>query len=422
MADFDVVVLGGGSAGEAVASQLADRRSVLLVEDRLVGGECPYLACIPSKAMLHAAAEGRTWAEAVASRDDLSKHRDDREAAKALQDKGVTLVRGRGRLDGDRVVVEDTSYGWTDLVLSTGSRPQRPPIDGLENVPTWTSDQALSSDELPRRLVILGGGAVGCELAQVYARFGSDVTILDTSDRLLARETRFVGEAMAGVLGHLGVHIRLGVEVQLAGRSDEGPFLRLAGGDGLHADRILLATGRRPNLDALGMDELTIDDRCRVREHVWAAGDVTGIAPYTHTANYQAGIVVANIAGGDRIADYRAIPRAVYTDPPVYCVGVLPEDDDTLAVAGGDVADTARAAITGATGRVELYADRARGILVGAAAIGSDADEWMGEITLAIRAEIPLSVLADVVHAFPTLGEILEPILKELADRVHAGH
>ena len=262
-------------------------------------------------------------------------------------------------------------------------------IDGLENIPTWSSDEALSSGELPDRLVILGGGPVGCELAQVYAGFGSTVTILDTADRLLARETRFIGEAMAGVLLHHGVHLRLGVEVQLAGRSDEGPFLRLAGGDSLHADRVLLATGRRPNLDALDMDELTVDDHCRVRDHIWAAGDVTGIAPYTHTANYQAGIVVANLTGEAARADYRAIPRAVYTDPAVYCVGVLPEDDHLL-VAGGDVANTARAAITGATGRVELYADRGRRVLVGAAAIGSDADEWMGEITLAIKAEVPL--------------------------------
>ncbi|MDX6258266.1 MAG: hypothetical protein QOJ11_4600 [Frankiales bacterium] len=419
MTEFDVVVLGGGSAGEAVATGLAGAgRSVLVVEAHLVGGECPYLACIPSKAMLQAARDQAPWEDAIRRRDELARHRDDSKAAKALQDKGATLVRGRGTLNDSRVEVAGTSYGWGELVIATGSRPQRPEIAGLASVPTWTSDEALSSDELPQRLVVLGGGAVGCELAQAYARFGSAVTIVDSADRLLAKETRFVGEAMAGALGHDGVHLRLGVEVQLAGVSDEGPFLRLAGGDSLRADRVLLATGREPNLP--GLDKITVDDHCRVSEHVWAAGDVTGIAEHTHTANYQAGIVVDNLTGKPRTADYRAVPRVVYTDPATYCVGALPEDDHLLLTAGGDVGGTARAAITGATGRVELYADRERGVLVGAAAIGTHADEWMGEISLAIKAGVRLDVLADLVHAFPTLSEVLEPLLKDLSARARA--
>jgi dihydrolipoamide dehydrogenase len=262
---------------------------------------------------------------------------------------------------------------------------------------------------------------VGCELAQVYARFGAQVTVIDTADRLLSKETRFIGEAMAGALSRDGVTLRLGAEVQQVSRTDDGIVVRLAGGDALVGDRLLVASGRRPNLDALAslglQDGLEVDDHCRVAgaENVWAAGDVTGIAPYTHTANYQAAVVAANLTGDDRVADYRAIPRVVYTDPPVFCVGVLPEDDADLATAGGDVSSTARALIADASGRVELYAKH--GVLVGAAAIGHDADAWMGEVVLAIKARVPLSDLSQLVHAFPTLGEVLEPLYKDLAGR-----
>lgn len=421
MDSYDVAVLGAGSAGEAVARRVAKAgRSVLLVEALRVGGECPYVACIPSKAMLDAAAREVPWPQAIRRRNELAEHRDDSDTASSVRDDGVTLVRGHGVVTEPGVVeVDGTPYGWGRLVVATGSSPQLPAVDGLASVDAWTSDQALSSDELPRRLAIVGGGAVGCELAQVYARFGSEVTILDTADRLLAKETRFVGEAMAGVLRGDGVTLRLGVEVQQVARSDDGVVVRLAGGDSVVADRLLVASGRSPNLDAvatLGLGEgLEVDERCQVRgvDNVWAAGDVTGIAPYTHTANYQGRVVGDNLLGGDLVADYRAIPRAVYTDPPVFCVGDLPEDDPALVTTGGDLADTARALISGATGRVELYARD--GVLVGAAAIGQDADAWMGEVVLAIKTRTPLSELAEVVHAFPTLGEVLEPLYQDLA-------
>jgi dihydrolipoamide dehydrogenase len=420
---YDVAVLGAGSAGEAIARQLAKAgRSVVLVEALRVGGECPYVACIPSKAMLQAAEQRLPWQQAIQRRDELAEHRDDSKAAASIEDDGVTLVRGKGVVPRPGVVeVDSTAYGWSQLVVATGSSPQLPPIDGLASVEAWTSDQALSSDELPKRLVILGGGAVGCELAQVYARFGSQVTVIDTANRLLAKETRFIGEAMAGVLGRDGVTIRLGVEVQQVTQTDDGVTLRLPDGERIVGDRLLVASGRSPNLDALSSlglgDGLEVDDHCRVSgiENAWAAGDVAGIAPYTHTANYQARVVGDNLTGTDHVADHRAIPRVVYTDPPVFCVGALPEDEQGLETAGGDVADTARALITEATGRAELYARD--GLLVGAAAIGQDADSWMGEVVLAIKAKTPVSVLAELVHAFPTLGEVLEPLYQDLANR-----
>jgi dihydrolipoamide dehydrogenase len=423
MPSYDVTVLGAGSAGEAVARRVAEAgKSVLLVESLRVGGECPYVACVPSKVMLLAAERGTPWQQAIQRRDELAGQHDDTEAATSVEKSGVTLVRGRGVVTEPGVVeVDGRPYGYGSLVIATGSSPQPPPVDGLASVEAWTSDQALSSDELPERLVILGGGAVGCELAQVYARFGSQVTVIDNADRLLAKETRFVGEAMAGVLRRDGVSLHLGVEVQQVAPTDEGVVVRLAGGDTLVADRLLVASGRSPNLDAvasLGLgDGLEVDDHCRVKgvQNAYAAGDVTGIAPYTHTANYQARVVGDNLTGGDHTADYRAIPRVVYTDPPVFCVGALPEDDEGVVTAGGDVSDTARGEIVEASGRVELYARG--GVLVGAASIAQDADAWMGEVVLAVKARTPVSELAELVHAFPTLGEVLEPLYQDLADR-----
>ena len=423
MTSYDVAVLGAGSAGESVARRLAEAgKSVLLVEALRVGGECPYVACIPSKAMLHAAQQKLSWQQAIQRRDEVAEQRDDGAAAASVEEAGATLVRGHGVVTGPGVLeVDGRSFTFGDLVIATGSSPQLPPVDGLASVDAWTSDQALSSDELPERLVVLGGGAVGCELAQLYARFGSQVTVVDVADRLLAKETRFIGEAMAGVLRRDGVTLHLGVEVQQVAQTDEGVLVRLPGGDTLVADRLLIASGRSPNLEsvaALGLgDEFEVDDHCRVRgfENVYAAGDVIGIAPYTHTANYQARVVGDNLTGGDHSADYRAIPRVVYTDPPVFCVGALPEDDEGVDAAGGDVSDTARGLVVEASGRVELYARG--GVLVGAAAIGQDADAWMGEVVLAIKARTPVSELAELVHAFPTLGEVLEPLYQDLARR-----
>ncbi len=459
MDTFDVVVLGAGSAGESVANQLAgEGRTVALVETLRVGGECPYVACIPSKAMLRSAQarqqarslpdlagasvrltlddDGLAFGSAVARRDELSEHRDDSSAAKAVQDAGVVLVRGRGRVVRPGVLeVEGRELGWTDLVIATGSQPVRPPIDGLDRVPTWTSDEALSAQDRPRSLVVMGGGAVGCELAQVHVRFGVRTTLVESGPQVAGKEEPSIAALLAQALRDDGVDLRLDVEVQRAELTADGlAKVHLSDGTTLEAERVLIAVGRHPTTADLGLDVLGIepddsgavevDDHCRVvgQEHVWAAGDVTGIAPYTHTANYQARVVAANLLGRDTVADLRAIPRAIYTEPAVASVGMAQEQaaeqgiDAITAVM--DVGQTGRAATEGAGGgRLVLTADRSKGVLIGAAAIGPHADEWLSEATLAIRAQVPLSVLADVVHAFPTFGEAYEPPLRELAAR-----
>jgi dihydrolipoamide dehydrogenase len=444
METFDVVVLGAGSGGENVAKALVKAgRSVALVEAVRVGGECPYVACIPSKSMLRSAElhdrsdsddHDDAFAEAVRRRDHLSEHRDDAEAAQGAEEAGITLVRGRGRVARPGVVaVDDRELSWTDLVIGTGSAPVDPSIDGLADVPTWTSDEALSSHDRPSSLLVLGGGAVGCELAQVHARFGTAVTLVESSPQLAGNEEPGIAGLLADVLREDGVDVRLGVAAERFETIAGVARAHLSDGSTVDVERVLVAVGRRPNTDGLGLEvlgveaaddgSLEVDASCRVngQEHVWAVGDVTGVAPYTHGANYQARVLVTNLLGGRREADYRAIPRAVYTSPAVASVGLherLARDKGIDALtAVMDLGDVARSATEGAgAGRLVLTADRDKGVLVGAAAIGPHADEWMAEATLAIRAQVPLSVLVDVVHAFPTFGEAFEPPLQELSD------
>ncbi|KAB2343485.1 NAD(P)/FAD-dependent oxidoreductase [Actinomadura rudentiformis] len=443
------MVLGGGTAGELVAAGLAQAgRDVALVENRLVGGEAPYFADLPSKSLLLSARRGETWELATARRDELTAHLDDDNACAALAEEGVTILRGWGKIVRPGAIdVDGTEHTYTDLVLSTGSEPAVPAIDGLAGVPTWTSDEALSVPDLPRRLVILGGGPIGCEMAQVYASFGSQVAIIESAGRLLTAEAPFAGEVLADALRRMGVDLRLGAGLARVERTDLALRLWLTDGGALEADRILIAAGRRPRTEGLGLEELGItvppghgvpvDETCQVQVDasmsppdgeppaggIWAAGDVTGVARTAHAARYQARVVVSNVLGKRWEADYRAVPRVVYTTPTVYSVGVSPSQAGELGIdlltAGYDLAATARAAVEAdERGRVELYADRSRGLLIGAAAVGLYAEEWMSEITLAIRAETPLSVLTDVVHAFPTYGESIEPPLRELAERL----
>ena len=459
METFDVVVLGAGSAGESISSALAGQgRRVALVETLRVGGECPYVACMPSKSMLRSA-QARVEAahlrdlagasvrptldddilafrRAVERRDEIAEGRDDAGAADGVQQAGVVLVRGRGRVVRPGVVeVEGRELAYTDLVLATGSQPVRPDIPGLDRVPTWSSDEALSAQDRPLSLVVMGGGAVGCELAQVHVRFGVRTTLVESGPQVAGKEEPSIAGRLAQVLRDDGVDVRLGVGVERAEPTADGQArVHLSDGTSVEAERVLVAVGRTPTTQDLGLDVLGIapddsgaievDEHCRVagQQHVWAAGDVTGTAPYTHTANYQARAVSENLLGRDRVVDLRAIPRAVYTEPAVASVGMAEEqardqgiDAMTAVMDLGEVARTTTEGSGG--GRLVLTADRGRGVLIGAAAIGPRADEWLSEATLAIRAEVPLSVLADVVHAFPTFGEAYEPPLRELAER-----
>jgi dihydrolipoamide dehydrogenase len=445
METFDVVVLGAGSAGEVLATTLAAAgRSVLVAEPGLVGGSCAYVACMPSKSLLRSASvrrlvarapdlgaasvrppldpDGAAWAVAVARRDAVAEHRDDTGTANALEKAGARLLRGKGRVREPGVVLVDgTPYGYRDLVLATGSTPVRPPVEGLDDVPTWTSDQALASPDRPLTLAILGGGPVGCELAQAYSAFGVAVTLVETEKRLLANEPDRVGDLVAEALRNGGVDVRAGVAAERAAPRDGRAALTLSDGSEVVADRVLLATGREPVLDGLGLDafgieQVEVDARCAVEgaAHVWAAGDITGVAPFTHTAAYQAEVVAANILGETRYADYTAIPRPVYTDPAVACVG----GDGDLA-AEIDLGTLARAHAEGSgPGWLRLTADKASGVLTGAAIVGPHADEMLGFATLAIRARVPVRLLVDVVQPFPTFAEAYRTALRDLAARL----
>jgi len=454
---FDVVVVGAGSAGEWVAGGVADAGgSVALVEASRVGGECPYASCIPSKGMLRSAQaredalhlvdlggasapvalgeDEPAYRAAVRRRDELSSHRDDTDAARGIKRRGVTLIRGTGRITGPGVIdIDGRQVAYRDLVVATGSRPAVPPIKGLDKVAAWTSDQALSAPARPASLMVLGGGAVGCELAQAYAGFGVAVTLVEAASQLVSGEDAAIAAELATVPRGSNIDIRLGAEVKAMEATVGGqPRALLDGGLVIETEKVILAVGRTAATAGLGLDAigitpdgtgaLAVDARCHVegQTHVWAAGDVTGTAPYTHGANYQAQVVTHNLLGGDRIADYRAIPRVVYTHPPMASVGTPAERarDDGIDVitATTDMSQLARTATDGAAGGLLiLVADRSRHVLIGAAAVGAAADEWISEAGVAIRASIPLTTLADVVHPFPTFAQAYEVPLRELA-------
>ena len=434
-----VVVLGGGSTGEAFLGALRryDKHVRLtLVEHELVGGECSYWACIPSKTLLRPLelafrarfAPGVTatvdpvqvfkWRDEVAEKDDASQ-------VKWVQDLDADVVRGTGRiLEPGRLQVDDETLEYDELMIATGSVPSMPPIEGLEEAAVWTSREATSASAVPESLLIVGAGAVGCELAQFYARIGSRVTLVQSGDFILPRINRDAGDLLAGIFEEEGIDIRLNARAKRVSRSEGRLRLELEEDETLEATNLLVATGRRPNVEGLGLEHLAVrvgkqgievDDRLAAAEHVWAAGDVTGVALFTHVGKYQARVAAANVAGRMRRADYRALPASVFTDPQVAAVGDTSGKGAT--VSRWDLTDVSRTATfqrPKRPGFVELFADPERKVLVGAVVVGPDAGEWMGQLTLAIRAQVPVDVLRDTIQPFPTFSEAIFFAAREL--------
>jgi pyruvate/2-oxoglutarate dehydrogenase complex dihydrolipoamide dehydrogenase (E3) component len=429
-----VVVLGAGATGEAFVSalrKLDDAAEITVVEHELVGGECSYWACIPSKTLLRpleVVARARLApgaAEAVGPvdpervfwwRDQISE-KDDASQAEWLAKQDADLVRGTGVVaEPGLVTVGERELPYDALLVATGSVPMTPPIDGLAEVPYWGSREGTSASAVPESLAIVGGGAVGCELAQAYARLGARVTLVQGGGRLLPRLDAEAAELLAAAFTEEGIELRFDARAtRVEGGGDEPFRLELEGQDPVVAERLLVATGRKPNVEGFGLERLgltivkrgiAVDEGLAAGENVWAAGDVTGVALFTHVGKYQARIAAANVAGGKAKADYRAIPASVFTDPQVAAAGdTSGEGAVTSTWRLESVSRTATFQRPKQPGLVKLYADPGRGVLVGATAVGPEAGEWIGQLTLAIRAEVPVDVLRDTIQPFPTFSE-----------------